>query len=88
MSNAKVYPDNTLPDACRAAGATVRLLWEERGPKNTGVAFHSCYSINGNTCIVQTFTRGGWDALTGQPVNRVDAAIADVLARCSVKATA
>ena len=79
----KVYPDTTLADRCREAGATVRLMWEEQGPKSTGIAFITCYLINHTACMVQTFAGGGWDAFTPCGRNEIDAAVADVLARCA-----
>lgn len=82
------YPDHTLEDAVRAAGARVVVLWEIRGPRNTQIAWQTCMLVNGGLCIVQTFKGGGWNALTDSPSPDVDATIADVLARCSVPSAA
>jgi len=80
----KVYPNTLLAERCREAGATVRLVWEERGPKNSNVAFLTCYLINQTLCIVATYS-DGWDAYTPCQSLKVDDAIADVFARCGVK---
>ena len=79
----KVYPNLTFERAAREAGARVIVLWEQPGPRNTGVAWMVGYSINGVVAIVQTFKEsGGWDVYT--PLARTDATagIADALARC------
>ena len=84
MTMTKQYPDHTLEKALRVAGASVKVLWEEKGPRNTSIEWQVCYSVNGSLCLVQTFQDGGWDALT--PCGSVDIieTIADVLNRCGV----
>lgn len=79
------YPDRTLEERCRAAGATVRCLWQMRGPKNTVIAWMECLQVGSGVVIVQTFKGGGWEAYSSLPVNEIDATVADVLARCGVK---
>lgn len=81
----RIHPDSTIADRCREAGARVRLVWEERGPKNTGVAFLTCYLINDTLCIVSTFSRGGWDAYTPCGEVLIENAVADVMRRCGVQ---
>lgn len=84
----KTYPDHTLADAARAAGARVILAWEMPGSANTQIAWLSCYMINDGLCIVETFRDGGgWEALTSLPDRDVAATIADVLNRCRVPTT-
>lgn len=78
----KVFPDKTLADACRAAGARVRVVWEEKGPPNTGIEWQTCYLIGPGLCIVQTFTGGGWEAFTAPASRDIPGTIADVLNRC------
>lgn len=78
----KIYPDTTLEDKCREAGATVRLMWEVPGPKNTGIAFIACYLIGTTACLVETFKGGGWDAFTPNQSNNIVDAVNDVLSRC------
>lgn len=85
---AKVYPDRTLEDACRLAGANVACLWQIPGPKDTGILWIECLAINGGICLVQTFRGGSWNALTDCPENSIEATVADVLARVSAKRTA
>lgn len=81
----KTYPNNLLADACRKAGAHVQLMWEIPGPKNTMVAWLSCYQIGKSICIVQTFKgHDGWNAFTPCSDNSVSGTIADVLNRCGV----
>lgn len=80
----KTYPSHVLADACRAAGATVHLLWEVRGPRETAVAWMSCYQIGRSTCIVQTYSGNGWNAYTPCNSIGIEETIADVLNRCSV----
>lgn len=80
----KIYPDHALEDAARAAGATVRCLWQIPGPKDTAIAWVECLSIGSGIVIVQTFDGGGWNALSDCRTNRIDETIADVLARCGV----
>lgn len=78
------YPDRTLEERCRAAGATVRCLWQQRGPKNTGIAWMEGLMIGAGVVIVQTYEGGGWEAYSALPVNEIDATVADVLTRCRV----
>jgi hypothetical protein len=80
----KTYPDHTLEELCRKAGAGVSVLWEIPGPKNTAIAWLVAYHIGKNICIVQTFKDGGWTALTPNDSNCVDDTVADVLNRCAV----
>lgn len=84
----KVYADTTFQNAARAAGATVRCLWEIPGPKDTEIAWITFYQINQSCCIVETFKDGGWNAFTPNTSIDVDATIADALSRCGVPATA
>lgn len=81
------YPDTTLETMCRAAGATVRLMWEEPGPKNTAISYISCYLINRTICMVQTFKTGGWDAFTPCRSLGIKDTVADVLSRCPTPAS-
>jgi hypothetical protein len=62
----KTYPDRALETRLRERGATVLCLWELRGPKNTSVAWITCYSVHApdgrysGIIIVETFKDGGW----------------------------
>jgi hypothetical protein len=79
-----VAPSLTLADKCREAGADVRLMWEQRGPRGTSIEWLSAYLINGTMCIVQTFTGdNGWEAYTPCQSIQIDDTVADVLARCA-----
>ena len=81
----KTYPDHTLRDALYNAGHSYRLMWEIRGPKNTSIAWMTCYLVNGCTVIVQTFKdRCGWQAFTHNHSIGVDDVVADVIAHCGL----
>lgn len=77
-----VYPDQTLAERCRQAGADVKALWEIRGPKNTGVAWISGLLVNGHVVLVQTFGEGGWASYTSSGRTKPEDDAADVLDRC------
>lgn len=78
----KTYPSHVLTDALRDKNVTAQLMWEIPGPKDTQIAWLSCYLIGSCLCVVQTFQGGdGWLALTSNGENNTDAAIADVVAR-------
>lgn len=78
----KIYPDHTLEERCREAGANVSVLWEIPGPKDTDIVWMVAYAIGKGLCIVQTFRSGGWNALTDNPSGAIDETVADVLSRC------
>lgn len=81
----KVYPDHTFENAARSAGARVVVLWEEKGPKNTEIAWNTCYFVNGRPAIVQTYKDGaGWNVFTPAETNDIDKSVADALNRCGV----
>lgn len=80
--NRATYPDHTLEDRCREAGAQVMVLWEIKGPKDTDIAWMTCYAISKGICVVQTFRQGGWAALTDNPSGDIAETVADVLQRC------
>jgi hypothetical protein len=81
----KIYPDQTLEQVARKAGATVLCMWEIPGPSHVSWAWLTCYGINGTVCLVQTYRDGnGWEAYTPCGSNDVATTIADVLNRCGV----
>lgn len=80
----KVWPSYVLADAAREAGADARLMWEIPGPKDTAIAWISCYAIGQSICIVETFMSGGWNALTPCRSADPDSTLRDVLERCGV----
>lgn len=81
----KVYPNTVLADRARAADFHCRLMWEIPGPKDSQIAWLSCYQIGLSLCIVETFKgENGWNAFTPARTNNIDETIADVLARCDV----
>ena len=84
MNKDRTYPSTALRDAARAAGHTMRLLWDVPGPKGTGVAWLSCYSLGKGVVIVETFVEGGWDAFTPSGSIKVDETITDVFQRCGI----
>lgn len=79
------YPDRTLSHMAISAGAKVRCLWEERGPKDTGVAWMECMLINDGIVIVETFKGGGWQVFLGATTLRVDDTLVEVFNHCKVK---
>lgn len=79
----KVYPDQTVENAARAAGLVVTCLWQLKGPPHTAIAWMECLSIGHGLCIIQTFEGGGWNALTSTPSNSIAETVADVIARCT-----
>jgi hypothetical protein len=82
------YPDQTVENAARAAGANVQVMWQIDGPKDTAIKFMECLLINRTLVIVQTFDTGGWEVLTAGRSNRIDDTLIDVLTRCDVPAPA
>lgn len=85
----RTYPSSELSDLCREAGADTRLMWEIPGPKDTLIAWLSCYSIGDSLCIVQTFKDGnGWMEFTPSGCRTIDGAVNDVLQRCKVPSIA
>lgn len=81
------FPSHVLEEQAIAAGATVRCMWQTRGPKDTGVAWLECLQIGprGDVVIVETFHHGGWNAFSAPHSNSVDDTIRDVLERCGAK---
>lgn len=62
----KSYPNVAIQRAINSldGGAPCRLLWEMPGPKNTQIAWLSCYSAGKGTFIVRTYKDGnGYDVL-------------------------
>lgn len=61
---AKVYPDNTFVKSLRDRGFECRILWQEKGPRLTMIAWHECFAVSGRdgitTVIVQTYKEGGY----------------------------
>ena len=84
----KVYPNRTVEEAARAAGAQVVCLWQMKGPPHTLIEWMEGLLINGTVCLIQTFREGGWQAYTPCQSNRTDDTLADVLNRCGVPAPA
>jgi hypothetical protein len=90
----RVEPSRIVRDVARAAllklgeppTQAVRLAWEIPGPKDTEIAWLSCYFIGAGICIVETFRDGGWNAFTPCDSIEVEATLADVLNRCGVPA--
>jgi hypothetical protein len=75
----KVYPDTTLQRELEKAGLPAKLLWEIPGPKDTDVAWMSCYGVHGSVVIVQTYGIGGWEAYTPCPFPEVDRTVQYVI---------
>ena len=82
----KVYPDETLVKAARAAGAVVRCLWQVKNPGGSRVAWLECWQIGGSVALIQTFDFGGWDVFTPCASRNVAETIADAFNRCGVEA--
>lgn len=81
MSN---FPDRTLENIAIAAGANVRCLWRQEGPKDTSIAWLECLMIGKGVVIVETFMGGGWQVFTASNEARADDTIAAVLNACAV----
>lgn len=76
----KTYPDRTLEMKLRTMDYSVRVNWEIRGPKNTGVEWMTCLTIGSpkgaGVVIVQTYTHGGWEAyVPASNANSIDATV-------------
>jgi hypothetical protein len=85
----KIYPDHTLEDALRARGIRIHALWENRGPRDTNIAWIVYYAVGNAIVIVQTYKdHDGWDAFTSLPALSIDATIDDVIARCKAVSVA
>ena len=78
----KTYPSTVLQDRLRDAGVDCRCMWEIPGPKDTAIAWLSCYLVGKGVVIVQTFKDGnGWDSYTSCGKNSIEASVADVMER-------
>ena len=78
------YPDRTFEKRAREDGHNCPCLWQERGPKNTGIAWMVAYRLGSGVVIVQTYTEGGWRAYTDGPEAEFENIVQDVYARCGV----
>lgn len=63
MTKTKSYPSHTFARLAREAGFEPRLFWEIKGPKDTAIAWLSCYVIKGRVFHVITYDNDGWDVL-------------------------
>lgn len=88
MPKTDKYPSRILEDKLRERGLEPRLMWEMRGPKDTGIKWISCYFLEKNLILVETFDGGGWNAFTPDLTNNVEATVEDVIARCCPKVPA
>ena len=77
----KTYPSHVLADALRERGLDCRLMWEIPGPKNTEVAWLSCYLVQSDICIVSTYKGGWWGAYTPSGKTEAGAIVEDVIVR-------
>ena len=80
----KVYPDHTFENAAREAGARVICCWEQSGPRDTQVAWMVYYLVGRTVALVHTHRDGSWEVYTPGRSIKIDATIADALARCGV----
>ena len=63
---AKIYPYDLRAEVRQLnPDAMVALMWEMKGPKNTDVAWLSCWVVQGQLIIVETFKSGGRLVLGG-----------------------
>lgn len=77
----KTYPDRFLQNALREKDLEARLMWDMKGPKDTSIAWVSCYVVNRSLVLVETFEGGGWEAFTPPQTNHINETIDDVLQR-------
>jgi hypothetical protein len=60
------FPNRDLEQALRQEDLTVQVMWQEKGPPNTEVAWMECLLVDGRLVIVQTYKDGnGWQAFKG-----------------------
>ncbi len=80
--NTKTYPSDVLVNQLRAAGHRVGLMWEIKGPKDTMIAWISCYLVNGDMIVhVLTYHKGnGWEYLMPGVEMQTDKVVDDVIA--------
>jgi len=82
----KEYPNRDFQKLVTALGISCPCLWEEPGPKNTGISWITAYNVGGGgIAMVQTYKGGGWDVFTALPSRDISESIADAIARCGVK---
>lgn len=80
-----VQPSRIFEDELRERGIiNYQCFWEVRGPKDTSIAWLTCYRVGYGIVIVQTFDMGGWNALTDNPTNNIQEIMTDVLFRCGL----
>ena len=77
------YPDHTLQNTLREREINCVLMWEMRGPRDTSIAWLSCYQVANSIVIIETFSDGGWNAFTPAKTIEIDKTIADVIDRTS-----
>jgi hypothetical protein len=88
-NRAKPYPSRVLANALRDRGMDASCQWEERGPKDTQIAWMAMYLVKPENAkpqliLVQTFKNGlGWQAFVQAAPHTIDtdATIADVVSR-------
>lgn len=78
----QIYPSHVFEDELRKRGIDYRVMWEQRGPKNTGVSWMTCYLVGRSVALVQTYRQGGWEVYTPHHENDIDKAVEDALRRC------
>lgn len=83
--NRSTLPSDIFATELRQRGIDYQVFWEIKGPKNTSIAWITCYRVLSGIVLVQTFDHGGWNALTDCPSNNIADTIADVIARVSNK---
>lgn len=81
MTKTKIYPNRVLEDELRKRGIHVMLFWEIPGPKNTAIAWISCYIVRSMIVHVITYKPNGWDVMTPVPALMIDATVQEVLER-------
>jgi hypothetical protein len=76
------YPSRVLVDEIRKRDIPCRLMWEIKGPKDTQIAWITCYLIQRTIVHVLTYTgKNGWDALTPCQSLKIDETVQEVLDR-------
>jgi hypothetical protein len=74
-------PDKTLQRALGDQGFSTQCMWEIPGPKNTGIAWLTCYNSNGTVFMVQTYKEGGWQVYLPSVNLLIDKTVEEVIDR-------
>lgn len=81
------FANTTLIDKLSAAGLSCQCQWQVKGTRGAAYSWIECWLVAHpggapTPVLIMTYqNEGGWEAFTPCNVNRIDATVADVIAR-------